>query len=57
MHDSRTHVVSTMRFDGHLSNGYPLTYGHMYEGCSIYNETVLITFTFYEVQRHKNYKH
>jgi len=25
----------------------------MYAGCSIYNETVLITFTFYEIQRHK----
>jgi len=24
-----------------------------YEGCSIYNETVLITLTFYKVQRHK----
>ena len=23
----------------------------IYEGCSIYNETVLITFTFYKVQR------
>jgi len=29
----------------------------VYEGCSIYNETVLITFTFYEIQRHKYYKH
>ena len=25
----RTHVVSTMRFDGHLSDGYPSTYEHM----------------------------
>jgi len=30
---------------------------HLYEGCSIYNETVLITFTFYKVQGHKYYKH
>jgi len=29
----------------------------VYEGCSIYNETVLITFTFYKVQRHKYNKH
>jgi len=28
-----------------------------YEGCSIYNETVFITFTVYEIQRHKYYKH
>ena len=28
-----------------------------YEGCSIYNETVPKTFTFYEIQRHKYYKH
>jgi len=28
----RTHVISTMRFDGHLSDGYPSTYGHMYSG-------------------------
>ena len=25
----RTHVISTLRFDGHLSDGYPLTYEHM----------------------------
>jgi len=25
----RTRVISTMRFDGHLSDGYPSTYGHM----------------------------
>ena len=25
----RTHVISTMRFDGHLSDGYPSTYGHV----------------------------
>ena len=30
---------------------------YVYEGCSIYNETVLITFTFYKVQRHKYFKH
>jgi len=24
-----THVISTMRFDGHHSDGYPSTYGHM----------------------------
>jgi len=29
----------------------------LYKGCSIYNETVLTTFTFYQVQRHKYYKH
>ena len=31
--------------------------GIQYEGCSMYNETALITFTFYKVQRHKYYKH
>jgi len=25
----RTYVISTMRFDGHLSDGYPSTYGHL----------------------------
>jgi len=25
----RTHVISTMRFDGHLSDGYLSTYRHM----------------------------
>jgi len=29
----------------------------LYEGCSKYNETVLITFSFYEIQTHKYYKH
>jgi len=29
----------------------------LYEGFSIYNEIVLKTFTFYKVQRHKNYKY
>jgi len=28
-----------------------------YEGCSLYNETVLITFTFYRIRRLKDYEH
>jgi len=29
----------------------------MYDGCSIYNEVVLITFAFHKIQRHKHYKY
>ena len=34
---------------------YYISINDMYEGCSIYNETVFITLTFYKVQRHKYY--
>jgi len=45
---------------GHCDSNTCIFYCHIHTylfSCSIYNETVLITFRFYEIQTHNYYKH